>query len=127
MVRSLILALGLTAATAGGALAQQAAGDPARGQKVFVRCQACHAVNQPQNRVGPTLQGLFGRKAGAVEGFKYSDANKNSGVVWDEATLDQYLTDPKAYMPGNKMAFPGLKKPEERADVIAYLKQASAK
>ncbi len=127
MVRSLILALGLTAATAGGALAQQAAGDPAKGQKVFVRCQACHVVNQPQNRVGPTLQGLFGRKAGSVEGFKYSDANKNSGVVWDEATLDQYLTDPKAYMPGNKMAFPGLKKPDERADVIAYLKQASAK
>lgn len=125
MVRSFILALGLTAATAGGALAQ--AGDPAAGQKVFVRCQACHVANAPTNRVGPSLQGLFGRKAGSVEGFKYSDANKNSGVTWDEATLDQYLVDPKAYMPGNKMAFPGLKKPEERANVIAYLKQATAK
>ena len=127
MVRSLTLAFGLIAVTAGGALAQPAAGDPAKGQKVFVRCQACHVVNQPTNRVGPSLQGLIGRKAGSVEGFKYSDANKNSGVTWDEATLDQYLTDPKAYMPGNKMAFPGLKKPDERADVIAYLKQASAK
>lgn len=127
MVRSLILALGVSAATAGAALAQGAAGDPAAGQKVFVRCQACHVANAPTNRVGPSLQGLFGRKAGSVEGFKYSDANKNSGVVWDEATLDQYLVDPKAYMPGNKMAFPGLKKPEERANVIAYLKQATAK
>ena len=86
-----------------------------------MRCQACHVANQPQNRVGPSLQGLFGRQAGSVPGFNYSEANKKSGVTWDEATLDQYLTDPKAYMPGNKMAFPGLKKPEERADVIAYL------
>jgi cytochrome c len=105
----------------------KAQGDATKGEQIFKRCQACHVVNQPTNRVGPTLQGVIGRKAGSVEGFKYSEANKNSDVIWDEATLDKYLTDPKAFMPGNKMAFPGLKKPEERADVIAYLKQASAK
>jgi cytochrome c len=118
---SAIILLAFTSASA------RAQGDPAKGEQVFKRCQACHVVNQPANRVGPTLQGVIGRKAGSVEGFKYSEANKNSGVTWDEATLDKYLADPKAFMPGNKMAFPGLKKPEERADVIAYLKQASAK
>lgn len=122
MLRSLILATGLATAMTGAALAQPAAGDVAKGEQVFKRCQACHVVNQPTNRVGPHLVGIVGRKSGSVEGFKYSDANKNSGATWDEATLDTYLTDPKAFMPGNKMAFPGLKKPEERADVIAFLK-----
>ena len=124
LLRSLIPALGLTLAAAGVASAQPA-GDPAKGEQVFKRCQACHVVNQPTNRVGPHLVGLIGRHSGSVEGFKYSDANKNSNVTWDEATLDKYLADPKAFMPGNKMAFPGLKKPEERADVIAYLKTAA--
>ena len=124
LLRSLIPALGLTLAAAGVASAQPA-GDPAKGEQVFKRCQACHVVNQPTNRVGPHLVGVIGRKSGSVEGFKYSDANKNSNATWDEATLDKYLADPKAFMPGNKMAFPGLKKPEERADVIAYLKTAA--
>ena len=124
LLRSIIPAIGLTLAAAGAASAQPA-GDPAKGEQVFKRCQACHVVNQPTNRVGPHLVGIVGRHSGSVEGFKYSDANKNSNVTWDEATLDKYLTDPKAFMPGNKMAFPGLKKPEERADVIAYLKQAA--
>jgi cytochrome c len=124
-VRALLLALGVGLAATGAASAQ-GAGDPAKGQNVFKRCQACHVINQPTNRVGPHLVGIVGRKAGSVENFKYSEANKSSGVTWDEATLDTYLTDPKAFMPGNKMAFPGLKKPDERADVIAYLKQAAA-
>lgn len=122
MLRSLFLATGLTTLLTGAALAQPAAGDAAKGEQVFKRCQACHVINQPTNRVGPHLVGIIGRKSGSVEGFKYSDANKNSGATWDEATLDTYLTDPKAFMPGNKMAFPGLKKPEERADIIAFLK-----
>ena len=124
LLRSIIPAIGLTLAAAGAASAQPA-GDPAKGEQVFKRCQACHVVNQPTNRVGPHLVGIIGRKSGSVEDFKYSDANKNSNATWDEVTLDKYLTDPKAFMPGNKMAFPGLKKPEERADVIAYLKSAA--
>lgn len=103
-------------------------GDPANGEKVFKRCQACHVVDKEQNRVGPHLVGIMGRKAGAVEGYKYSEAmlaKAEEGLVWTPETLDQYLADPKGYIPKNKMAFAGLKKEEERADVIAYLQQAA--
>jgi cytochrome c len=103
------------------------AADAANGEKVFKRCQACHVVNAEQNRVGPYLKGVIGRKAAAVEGFKYSEAmaaKGEEGLVWDDANLEKYLENPKEFIPKNKMAFPGLKKPEERADVIAYLKQA---
>jgi cytochrome c len=108
-----------------GAAPARAEGDPAKGEKVFARCKTCHEVAKEQNKVGPHLVGVMGRKAGAVEGFKYSDAMKNSGIVWDDAALAAYLKDPKGSMPGNKMAFPGLKKDDELADVIAYLKQAA--
>lgn len=104
----------------------RADGDPAAGEKVFAKCKACHVVDKPTNRVGPHLVGIMGREAGHVEGFKYSDAMKASGITWDEATLDQYLADPKTFIPKNKMAFPGLKTEAERQNVIAYLKQASA-
>lgn len=113
-----ILALGLTSGIA-------TAGDAAAGKKVFAKCAVCHVVDKPQNKVGPSLHGVIGRPAGAVEGFKYSDAMKNSGLVWDEATLDQYLENPKGFVKGNKMAFAGLKKPEDRANVIAYIAEAS--
>jgi cytochrome c len=75
--------------------------------------------------VGPNLHGLFGRPAAAAPGYKYSDALKASGVVWDDGTLDRYLADPKGFVPKNKMAFPGLRNERERADVIAYLRQAT--
>lgn len=101
-------------------------GDPAKGEKVFARCKACHEIAKEQNKVGPHLVGVIGRQAGSVEGFKYSDAMKNSGKVWDEATLAAYLKDPKGYIPGNKMAFAGLKKEDEIENLVAYLKQASA-
>jgi cytochrome c len=122
-VRKTTMVLAATVAMTGPVMAQ---GDPGKGATVFKRCAACHVVDKPQNRVGPSLHGVFGRKAGSVEGFKYSDAMKNADITWDEAQLDKYLENPKGDIPGNKMAFPGLKKPEERADVIAYLKQASA-
>ena len=125
MLKKKLAALALAGALCGIAGAAAAEGDAAKGEKVFVRCKACHVVDQEQNRVGPHLVGLFGREAGAVEGFNYSDALKNADIVWDEATLDAYLADPRGYIAGNKMAFPGLKKEDERADVIAYLKDAT--
>jgi len=103
-----------------------AAGDAEKGKKVFNKCKACHFVDKDKNKVGPHLVGIFGRSAGSVEGFKYSDTMKESGIVWDEASMDEYLTDPKAMVPKGKMAFVGLKKEEDRADVIAYLMEATA-
>ncbi len=101
-------------------------GDAAKGEKVFKKCKACHVVDSKKNRLGPNLVGLFGRKSGSVEGFKYSKAMQAADITWDETTLNEYLADPKAYVPKNKMAFRGLKKEQDRADVIAYLKEASA-
>lgn len=101
------------------------AGDPAAGQKVFNKCKTCHEVDQLKNKVGPELVGIFGRKAGSAPDFKYSDAMKNSGITWDEKTLAAYVKDPKGFVPGNKMAFPGLKSDQEVDDLLAYLKQAT--
>jgi cytochrome c len=100
-------------------------GDAAKGKKVFAKCMACHTTEAGKNKVGPTLHGIIGRKSGSVEGFTYSDAMKNAGITWNEAELDKYLTNPKKDVPGNKMAFPGLPKADDRANVIAYLKEAT--
>ena len=104
------------------ASAAQAAGDPAKGEKLYVRCQGCHSIDT--NRVGPRHQGLFGRTAGSLDDYNYSDAMRASGVVWDETTLDKFLTAPREFIKGTKMPFTGMKDPQERADLIAYLKQA---
>jgi len=113
----------------GGALALAPAawaeGDAKAGQRVFNQCRACHTLDPGKNRVGPSLAGVFGRKAGTLEGFNFSKAMRESGVVWDEETLDQYLAKPRDFMPGNRMSFAGLRKPEQRADLIAYLKEAT--
>ena len=93
------------------------------GEKVFKRqCGTCHTTEAGKNRIGPSLGGIVGRKAGSAPGFSYSDANKNSGVTWDVAMLDQYLVDPRKFIPGTKMVFIGLKKPEERRNLIDFLK-----
>lgn len=98
--------------------------DIADGQKSFNKCRACHTVGEnAKNGVGPMLNGLFGRKAGTIDGFKYSDANKNSGIVWDEKNFATYIKDPKAFMPGNRMAFIGIKNDTEIANLTAFLKQ----
>ena len=96
--------------------------DAAAGEKVFLVCKVCHQVgDSAKNAVGPVLNGLFGRKAGTVAGYSYSNANKNSGITWDEATFSEYINDPKAKVPGTKMAFAGLKDEQKIKDLIAYL------
>ncbi len=110
------------------AVGSQSAGaaDSTNGVEVFKKCAACHTAEEGgPNRVGPNLHGLFGRAAGSVSDYAYSDAMRNSGVVWSAETLMQYLGDPKAFVPGNKMPFPGLKNEVEREDLIAYLKQVT--
>jgi cytochrome c len=103
-----------------------AEGDAKAGETVFKKCAACHNLAKPpKNGIGPSLVGVIGRKAGSVEGFKYSDAMKNATVIWDDAALDSYLKDPKGFIPNNKMVLAPLSKPDERANVIAYLKQAA--
>jgi cytochrome c len=106
------------------ALAPAFSADPVSGEKVFKRCLVCHTVGEDAKPgVGPVLNGLLGRKAGTYPGFKYTEANKNSGLVWDEATLANYLKNPRAAIPGTNMTFIGIKKDEEIEDLIAYLKQ----
>ena len=120
MIRFLAATAAVLLASAASAMA---AGDVAEGEKVFKRsCGSCQVVAKDgPRRLGPTLFGLVGRKAGTVEGFRYSEANKNSGVTWTPAILNEYLVDPKKFMPGTNMAFAGLKKDDERANIIAYL------
>ncbi len=95
--------------------------DAAAGEKVFALCRSCHVLEDGVNRVGPSLYNVVGRASGQVAGFAYSDANKNSGVTWSEDVLFEYLKDPKAFMPGTKMAFPGIKDDQDRANLVAYL------
>jgi cytochrome c len=118
--RSALALAGLLFLAAGAARAD---GDPAKGEMIYHRCQGCHSIDR--NRVGPMHKGLFGRAAGSVPGFNYSDAMKNSGIVWSEQTLDQFLQGPRKMVPGTKMTYAGIADPRDRADLIAYLKQAT--
>lgn len=113
---------GVLALSSSAALAQ----DADKGKKVFNKCKTCHVVDEEKNKIGPNLVGIIGRPAGSVADFKYSDAMMASGITWDAETISAYVADPKGYIPGNKMAFAGLKKEEEIADLIAYLEAASA-
>lgn len=120
-------AAALSALTAAGA-AQAAggtAGDAARGKTVFARCAACHDLNTGAIRMGPSLKGIVGRKAGSFDNFTYSGSMKGKGVTWNAETLDAFLAGPMKYIPGTRMAFPGLSNAQDRADVIAYLKQSA--
>jgi cytochrome c len=103
-----------------GAGAAHAEGDPAQGATVYKKCQACHEVEAEENKVGPHLVGIFGREAGSIENFRYSEAMKDSGIVWQDDTITAYLKAPKGYLPGTKMLFAGLKD-EEIADLLAFL------
>lgn len=114
-MRKVMMALGLLAVMP---VAAHAA-DAEAGKGVFKKCQACHVLGK--NGVGPNLNGVIGRKAGTVEGFNYSEAMKNSGLTWDVATIKEYLANPKAKVPGNKMVFAGIKDPVDEDNLIAYL------
>ncbi len=118
-----VLAAAVAFAAATPALA---AGDPERGAKVFRKCKACHELTKERNKVGPHLVKIVNRPAAAVEGFRYSKALKKAGeegLVWNEENLDKWLANPRKFIPGNRMAFAGLKKEQDRADVIAYMRE----
>jgi len=127
-MRTLILAASLIAASATAAPAQDSAkGDPAKGEISFHKCLPCHSIgDDAQNKIGPVLNGLDGRKAGTVANFSYSDANKNSGITWDEANFKEYIKDPREKVPGTKMIFAGIKNEQEINDLWAYVKQFDA-
>lgn len=115
--------LAIILAASGTAKAQ----DIAAGEISFKKCAACHAIGEgAKNKVGPELNGLNGRKSGSAEGYSYSDANKKSGITWDEATFKEYIKDPRAKIPGTKMAFAGIKNEKETADLWTYLAQFDA-
>jgi len=120
-IRTLAL-LGATLLVTGNACAD---GDPARGEVRFQECAACHKLDAGSNGVGPSLHGIFERKAGELADFRYSPALKRSGIAWSPQTLEAYLTDPQALVPGNRMPYAGMADPQGRADLIAYLARAS--
>ncbi len=120
MTRTLVLIGAVLAASSGGVLAA----DVAAGEQSFKKCLVCHSIGaDAKNKVGPAQNGLDGRKAGTVEGFNYSDANKNSGITWNEQTFKQYIKAPQAMIPGTKMTFAGVADPQEADNLWAYLKQ----
>lgn len=120
---SLSLTVAMSAAAGGAALAQ----DVAAGEKVFNKCRACHQIGETaKNSVGPELNGLFGRKSGTAAGYKFSDANVNSGITWSPEIFAEYIRDPKAKIPGTKMVFAGLKNEQEIKDLTAFLAQFGA-
>jgi cytochrome c len=102
------------------------AADVEKGKAVFEQCAACHSLDGSGDYDGPSLKGIIGRKAGSLEDYRYSTAMKRSDVLWDAATLDNYVTDPQAFIPGNRMAFAGIADKAERDDLIAFLTIATA-
>ena len=119
LVSTLAAAAAFAFATTGAS-----AQDAAAGEKVFLKCKVCHQVGEgAKNGVGPVLNGLFGRKSGTVEGYSYSDANKNSGITWEPAVFAEYIKNPRAKIPGTKMVFAGIQNEKEIADLTAYLQQ----
>lgn len=124
---TLLVLLAISAAAFSAVSSAAGAQDASAGEKTFNVCRACHEIgNDAKNAVGPVLTGVVGRKAGTYPGYVYSDANRNSGIVWDEATLQEYLKNPRAKVPGTKMIFAGLRKDDDIMNVIAFLKQHSA-
>lgn len=119
-------ALAVVVGVSGPASAQAPAEDAQMklGKRVYLMCRSCHSTEADgRHKVGPNLNGIFGRKAGSADGFKYSDVVVNSGIVWSEETINEWLVKPKNFLPGNKMAFAGVPKEDDRKALIAYLKK----
>ena len=122
MTKQILLTVAVFSAMTGAALAQDVTGEAS-----FKKCAPCHDVGDAaKNKIGPMLNGIEGRKSGSIEGYKYSDANKNSGLVWNEATFLEYIKDPKAKVPNTKMVFAGIKNENEAKNLWAYLIQFAA-
>jgi cytochrome c len=122
-MKGLVLAGVIVIASSAGALAQ----DVAAGETSFKKCLPCHRIGEgAKNLVGPELNGLEGRKSGSAEGYSYTEANKNSGITWDEAQFKEYITNPRTKIPGTKMVFAGISSENERNNLWAYLKQFDA-
>ena len=122
-MKGLVLASVIVIASSASAFAQ----DLTAGENSFKKCLPCHRVGEgAKNLVGPVLNGLAGRKSGSIEGYSYSDANKNSGITWDEAVFKEYIANPRAKIPGTKMVFAGISNENERTNLWAYLKQFDA-
>lgn len=117
-----MLALSMTLLLAGAAFAD---GDAARGEKKFGDCAACHKLEAGANNVGPSLHGIFGRKAAEVADFRYSPAIKRSAIVWTPEMIDKFISDPQGLVPGNRMPYAGMASAGDRADLIAYLQKAT--
>lgn len=107
----------------GASLSASAAGDPVKGKKVYNKCRACHTLKPGRNMTGPSLANIIGKEAGKAEKFRYSKVMLASGWTWDEETLTTFLASPKKSMKGTKMSFPGLKKPADIENLIAYLRE----
>jgi cytochrome c len=107
------------------AVTAHAEGDAARGEARFKDCAACHKLDAGANEVGPSLHGVFARKAGELADFRFSPAMKRSGVTWTPETLDKYIADPQAFIPANRMPYAGMSNASDRADLIAYLQKAT--
>ena len=105
--------------------AARADGDPARGEARFQECAACHRLEAGVNELGPSLHGIFARKAGELADFRYSPAMKRSGIAWTTETLDKYIADPQAFIPANRMPYAGMADARDRADLLAYLLKAT--
>jgi cytochrome c len=122
-MKLLVIAAAVLVASTGASLAQSADA----GETVFKQCMACHKIGEgAENGVGPELNGLDGRKSGSVDGYNYSDANKGSGITWNEATFKEYIKDPRAKVPGTKMFFPGVKDEKKVGDLWAFVSQFKA-
>ncbi len=127
-MKALALETWAIAAVMMAAVGSASAQDLAAGENSFKKCLPCHSVGaDAKNKVGPVLNGLEGRKSGTIEGYNYTDANKNSGITWDEKTFGEYITDPRAKIPGTKMVFAGIKSENEKAALWAFLKQFDTK
>ena len=123
MKRFGIIALGFAVAMA---FSQTAfAGDAAKGKKVFAKCKACHTMKAGNNKLGPSLHGIMGRKAASVPKFRYSKAMKASGLTWDDDTMRKFLAKPKKFVKGTRMSFAGIKKQKQMDNLMAYIKEAS--